>query len=484
MFDVSSEEITDGPLLRSLLVLAAPLLVQNVVQVGQQVIDLFWVGRLSGEAVAAIGLVFPLTTLLFAVVLVTPFVGTQVLVSQRVGRDDREAARRATFTGVAVGLGLAVVFGAATVLVSRPLIDLMTATRPAGVAGEVPRLAAAYLGVLALGLPLLVLTDTLEAAYVGWGDSRASLYMNVLAVALNLVLDPLLIFGVGPFPGLGIEGAALASVLGGGGGALLGFALVARGRNDGMLSRAAATLRFDEAYELLDVGLPTSGQRIAQQTARLVVVVVVFTVGGAAGLAAYSVGIRVAAVAVIPAAGLQQAGQSVVGQNLGAGRPDRADRATWLGVAVAGGGLAAIGAGQWLLPGVLTDLFVPSLDATGRALSIDYLRILAIGYPAIGAAYLLQAGFNGARRTRTSFAASLLQYWFVRVPVAVGGAYLLGFEPVAIYAVFWATTISNLVEMAGLGIYYRHEAGGGMFSRAAERAGADGRESGADAAAE
>lgn len=467
MLDLSAEDITEGPLLRALLVLAAPLLVQNVVQVAQQVIDLFWVGRLSGEAVAAIGLVFPITALLFAIVVFAPFVGTQVLVSQRIGRGDTEAARRATFTGLAVGFGLAVVFGVGTFLVAQPIVDLMTATLPDEARGAVPRLGVAYLGVIALGLPMMVLGDSLEAAYVGWGDSQASLYMNVMAVGLNLILDPLLIFGIGPFPRLGIQGAALATVIGGFGGAILGFMLVARGRNDGMVSWTAAVFRVDEAVELLDIGLPTTGQRIAHQTARLVLVVLVFTVGGAAGLAAYSVGIRVAAIAVVPAVGLQQAAQSIVGQNLGAAKPDRADRATWLGVAVAGCGLGIVGAGQWFLPGLLTDLVVPSLEADARALSIDFLRILAYGYPAIGAAYLLQAGFNGARRTRTSFMASLIQYWGVRVTIAAGGVIWLGY---GVGLVFWAVTISNIAVAVGLAAYTRREAAGGMFVRAAEHA--------------
>ena len=475
MFDLSPDDITEGPVLRALLVLAAPLLVQNLVQVLQQVVDLFWLGRLSGDAVAAVGLVFPLTSLLFAVVIFAPFVGTQVLVSQRIGADDAAGARNVVFVGLVAGAVLAVLGGAVAYVGARPATELLTSTRPKSVAGRVPELAAAYVSVVAVGLPVLTLADTAEGAFIGWGDSRAALYMNALAVAVNLVLDPLLIFGYGPVPGMGIEGAAAATIVGYGLGGLLGAAMIARGRNGAMLSRAAARLDPGRAREILGVGAPISGQQLAKQSADLLLVLVAFTLGGPAGLAAYTVGFRIASVAVIPSSSLRQAAQSVVGQNLGAGRIDRARRVTWLGAAVAAAVLGAVGIGQWAAPAAITRVFVPELGADALALAVEYLRVLAVGYPAIGALYLFQGGFNGAQRTRISFAASLLQYWGVRLPVAVvgGGMVSLGLGAMwGISAVFWAVTASNLAAAVGLALYYHYSAERGMLDRAAKAAAA------------
>ncbi len=176
---------------------------------------------------------------------------------------------------------------------------------------------------------------------------------------------------------------------------------------------------------------------------------------------------RVASVAVIPALGLQQAAQSVVGQNLGARSPDRARRATWIGVAIAAGGLAVVGALQWLFPLPIAEVFVPGASPAAAELTVDYLRILAYGYPAIGATYLVLAGFNGARRTRTSMVATLLQYWGVRVPVAALGAVTLG---LGVLAAFWAVTLSNVLAAVGAAIYYRYASGRGMLERAADEA--------------
>jgi putative MATE family efflux protein len=475
MFDLSPDDITDGPVLRAMLVLAAPLLVQNLVQVVQQVVDLFWLGRLGGSAVAAIALVFPVYNLLFALTGFVPFVGTQILVSQRVGGDDAEGARRALFTGLAVAVTVSVLVGGATVLVADDLLGLFALVRP-DVSSEaaVLDLAATYLSVTALGLPVLLLSDTTEAGFLGWGDSRTAMRMNVVAVAVNVVLDPLFIFGYAGFPELGIAGAALATVVGYGVGGCYGYVRLARGAHGGMLSRAAATLDLGEVRKLFDIGAPIAGQNVAKQLADVVLVTVAFAVGGSVALAAWAVGVRVAALAVIPAGGLQQAAQSVIGQNLGAGFVDRAHRATWQGAAVAAGALGLLGAGQWFLPELLVSTLAPELSGRGVELAVDYLRILALGYPAMGAMYLFQAGFNGASRTKTSFAASMAQYWGVRVPAAVlgTGVVLTGAWTLGVSAVFWAVTLSNVAAALGLAFYYYYSTEQGMLDRAAEDAAA------------
>jgi putative MATE family efflux protein len=465
MFDVSREEITEGPLLPALLTLAAPLLVQNLVMVGQQVVDLFWLGRLSGAAVSAVGLSFPVIGLLFSLTLFGPLIGTQVLVSQRVGGGSPEGARAAAATGLAIAGVIGVVVGAIVFFLIPFLVDLLTVADPSA-SGEFRGLAITYLRVFALGLAAVTLADTLEAAFVGWGDSRASLYINLVTVAVNIVLDPLLIFGLYGFPELAIAGAALATVISSVAGLVFGLALVARGRNDGMLSRAALPSIAD-ARELLDIGLPTAGQGAARQVASLVVVVIVFAASGAAALAAYLLGVRVSTVAFVPAQSLQQSAASVVGQNLGAGHTDRASRTTWVGVAVAGGTLTVIGAAQWLVPGAIVETIAPTLSPDAKALGVDFLRILAYGYPAIGAAYLLEAGFNAARQTRTSMVSTLVQFWAVRIPFALVVAVWLAYGAAG---VFWAITVSNIAAAVWLAAYYRYSVDDGMLSRAAEQA--------------
>ncbi|MDX1745170.1 MAG: MATE family efflux transporter, partial [Halobacteriales archaeon] len=328
--------------------------------------------------------------------------------------------------------------------------------------------ATAYLATYALGLPMIFLADTAEASLVGVGDSRGSFMLNGLAVGLNVLLDPLLIFGFGPIPALGVRGAALATIIGYSIGFGLAVVLFIRGRQGLILTREAVRVDTDRIREIVDVGLPNTGQRVGQQGARVVLIGIVSAVSGPAGLSAYTVGARVASIAFIPAQGLGQAAQSIVAQNLGAARHGRAQRATWIGAAIAIGGLGVVGVLQWFVPGPLTALFIPDASQQGAALTESYLRILAYGYPALGAVYMFAAGFNGARRTRITMMATLLQYWAVRVPIAVVGAITLGY---GVIAVFWAVTISNIVGATGSGIYYRHASANGMLVRAARRAG-------------
>ncbi len=471
MLDVSREEIVEGSLSRALLVLAAPLLVQNLVQVAQQVIDLFWLGRLGADAVAAVGLNFPLIALLSVVAIVT-IMGTQVLVSQRAGANELAAGRRAAVNGTALGFALGLIVGVATAVLARDIVGLFDTST------HVVEMAATYLAIYALAMPVFSASDTLESGFVGWGDTRAALYINALAVGINAVLDPFLIFGWWLFPELGVAGAALATGIGYTGGLLLGVGMALRGRSGFLIDRSVLVFSLADLREIVDIGWPNAAQSAASQAVRVVMIAIVAAAGGASAIAAYTIGARVASVAFIPASGLQQAAQSVVGQNLGSERPDRASRATWLGVGIAGGVLTLIGALQWLVPETLTLVFVPNATGAELELTVEYLRILAYGYWAIGATYLFRGGFNGARRTRTSLVATLLQYWAARLPIAAVGVYVLG---AGVVGVFWAVTLSNIVAAIGLAVYYRHEVADGMYERAAEVASGEDEGSKADA---
>ena len=465
MFALSTDDITEGPIHRALLVLAAPLLVQNAVRISEQVVDLYWVGNYSGDAVAALGLASPVLWFLLSTVISTSFVGTQVIVSQRVGADDEAGARRAAFTGLVVTLVLGLVVGGLIFLGVGPLLDLVAGARPGETVGAVPELARVYLEVLALGVVFAAVSDVIEAGFLGWGDSRASLYLNVTSVVLNLALDPVFIFGLGPVPEMGMQGAALASVSGWFGGMALGIALALRGRAGWIFTRAQATLDVEEFRELLSVGLPAGVQGATGTSAAMVMSVLVFATGGGAGLAAFTVGSRVSGVAFRATNALKQATQSVVGQNLGADNPRRAHRATWTAAALATVVLTVLGAIAWVAPAAIVTTFVPDVEAAGLDLGVTYLRILAIGFPAMGVLSLLKAGLNGARRTKTTMIASVTQQWGLQVPIAAVGGILLGG---GVTVVFWSRTAGMVVMALVVAAYYVRATRGGLLERAAQ----------------
>lgn len=463
-FDLSSEEITKGPITRALLVLAAPLLIQNMVRVAQQVVDLFWVGRYSSAAVAAIGLASPVVGFLLTSTISGAFVGTQILVSQRVGNNETRGARSAAFTGVVVASVLGVGIGVIVFLNVKALLDFITSISP-DTGGNVTRLATIYLEVIALGIVFAGLSDVVEAAFLGWGDSRAALYMNVISVVVNIGLDPVFIFGAGPIPAMGIRGAALATVAGYAAGFLSGAALVVHGRAGGIYSWTTVGLDIEELSKLLEIGLPQSVQGAARSIGGVAMVTVVFVVAGAPGLAAYTVVSRVGSLAFQGVLSLNHAAQTIVGQNLGAGNLKRATSTTWIGAGIASSTLTVIGLGQWFVPSFITHLFVPEMNGRSFVLAVAGLQIFAIGYPAEGVLSLIKAGFNGARRTKTSMVASLIQIWLLQLPIAIVGGILLTFGMVSI---FWAHTLSIIIVAVSLGGYYLYKTNDGMYAHATE----------------
>lgn len=465
MFDLSPEEITSGPLHRALAILSLPLLVQNLVRVAQNVIDLFWLGRLGGDAVAAVGIAYPTIGLILMFGAGITFIGTQVRVSQLVGADDLFGARKTAFNGLALAVVFGLVFGVVSYFAAPTLIGLMTSTQPQSAANHVTVLAIQYFQILALGMAAAASTDAIEAAFVAHGDSRAAFHINVISVVVNVTADPILIFGVGPAPALGIEGAALATVLGYTSAVLVGLTFILRGRSGGVLSRDALSLDLGEFREIIDIGLPPAAQRANRRLAEAIIVVIVFAAGGAAGITAYILGTRIASAAIIPANGLQSATQSVVGQNLGANEPGRAARTTGIGVAFVALLLTPVAVVQYAMSGGIVNLLAPDLSSAAFETTVQFLHILAYGYPAFGAVYVLQGGFNGASRSRVSFVTSIFQYWVVQLPIAALGGVILG---QSVVAVFWAATIGNVLTAIALGLYYYYSMQSGMFDTASE----------------
>lgn len=462
MLDVNREEITEGSIPKVLVALAIPLFAQNLALVAQQVVDLFWVGRLGADAVAAVGLATVLIGLVASLALQSFFKGCQIVTSQRVGAGVPRGARRVPANATPMAIVTAAVFGGLLALFATEAVVLLGAT------GSVAELAATYLTVYVLALVASAASDTLESGFTGWGDTRAALWVNLTAIVVNIGLDPFLIFGWWLFPELGIAGAALATAIGYGCGALFALWLATSGRREFQLTRADIEVDVEAVRKVVRVGIPVAVKDSGRQLARLIVVAVVTVVGGAAGIAAYYLGWQVATLAFVPPRGLGQAATSIVGQNLGADQPDRARETTWLSVAIAIGGLSLLGVVQWLFPAEIARIFVPDMSGAALELSVLYLKILAYGYPALGAIYTLSAGFDGASRTRVSMYAILLQYWTVRVPIAVVGAFVL---MAGMPAVFWAVTLSNVAAALGLGVYYHYSTSNGMLLRAAQDAG-------------
>lgn len=464
-FDQSSERITGGPVGRIFLILAGPIFVQNMVHVVQQVIDLYWIGRFSSDGVAAVGLATPILLFLLQSSISATFVGTQVLVSQRIGADDELGAQRSLFNGLVLTLFIGLGIGGLIFFNVDTLLELISSVRPGQVQGDVLLLTKQYLSIIALGVVFAGLSDVVEAAFLGWGDSRATLYINVATVVVNSILTPIFMFGIGSIPSMGIEGAALGTVSGYVAGLLLGVLFMLWGPH-GLLSWSAWNVDIPLMRELLDIGLPQAVKGSAETTGNFLIVILIFVVAGSAGLVAYTVSSRVGSIAFRTTISFNQAAQTIVGQNIGAGDPSRAIKTVRTGAFTSVCIMAVFASVQYLFPDIITQILSPSLNGRGFELATVALQILAISYPASAILSLVKAGFNGAKRTKTTMVASLVQTWGIHIPLAAGAVLLFSYD---IYAVFWTNTIATFVVTVGLGGYFIYQTEHGMYQRAVEQ---------------
>lgn len=402
-------DTTTGPILRKLAVLAWPLVIGNLLQTAYNIVDIFWVGRVSREAVAAVALMFPLSWM-FVSTAMGITAATIALVSQYVGADrDREADQVVAQT-MLLAIAVSAVLGVIGWIFRRQILRLM------GASGQVFIDALAYIEVIFLALPLTFLFLGFRAALQGAGDTKTAMWLVVASVLVNVVLDPILILGWGPAPALGTRGAGWATFVARGLATLLGIGVLLYG-GFGVRLRLG-DLRPDPKTlaTLIRIGAPASADGWARSVATVVMASFV-TPFGSAAIAAYGVGVRIMSVTWSVAGAVGQATATGVGQNLGAGQPDRSSRVGWVATAATMGILAGFATLTLWIPDTLIRLFVD--DQATVAEGVVFLWIVAPFWAFFGGVMVIQGGFRGAGRTDIAMVLSLLSRWVFRLPVAV-----------------------------------------------------------------
>ncbi len=420
-----SSQITSGPLPRAILGLATPMLVAALLQNLQSLIDLFWVGRLGPRAVAAVAVSGTIVMLLYPM-LMGLGTGTVALVARAVGARDYAGAGNAA----GQSLMLAVVLGAAGGLLGWWLTDDLL--RLLGTPADVLQDGHDYLRIILLGSISVFVLLMGNAALQGAGDTITPMYIMGASNLLNIVLDPLLIFGPGPFPALGVSGAAVATVLAQGLAGAVGITILLTGRTRLRLHWRQLRPDWSMAWRILRIGLPGSGQMLSRSLMSAVLMRIVAGLGTAA-VAAYGTGLRFHMIILMPAFALGGAAATMVGQNLGAGQPERARRGAWLatGMDMAFMALAAV-----LMMGFakeLTGLF--NKDPEVVRLGARYLVIVSPFYVAAALGIVLGRALNGAGDSLAPMICTVVSLWGLQVPLAL---YLPRIWSPPIEGVWWA----------------------------------------------
>ncbi|WP_368408656.1 MATE family efflux transporter [Halorussus salilacus] len=439
--------MTTGAITPKLMSLSWPLVAGNLLQTFYNLADMFWVGRVSPEAVAAVSLMFP-TSWMFVSVAMGLTAASVALVSQHVGAgNDRRAdnvVAQTVLLAVAVGLTLATVGFA----VREPLVSLV------GAEGQVYTDALAYIEVLFVAIPFTFLFFVFRAVLRGAGDTKTAMWLMVISAGLNVVLDPFFILGWGPFPEWGTRGAAVATLISRVLVALVGIYILVRG--DWGVRLRLEDLRPDRPVmkKLVTVGSPATVDGAARSFAAVAMAALVARFGPIP-TAAYGVGVRLMSVSWTVSGAVGQAAATGVGQNLGADTPDRAAEVTWKATAGTMAVLFGAGALMFAFPAEAMRVFIrePAVVAEG----VDFLRIIAPFLAFFGGLMVVQGGFRGAGDTTVAMALSFLSRWVFRIPLALLFAYqgtvTLGGVSVAGFAwgtdgLWWAWSASALGSFA------------------------------------
>lgn len=416
-------DYTRGPIAPALVALSVPMVLEMFMQAVFEVADVWFVARLGPAPVAAVGLSAALVVLVFAVSIGLSM-AVQAIVARRIGEGDPDGAAAAVVQAVGLGILISTVVAVVGVVEADTLLRLM------GAEDDVVEAGRGYLQVLMGSNGTIMLLFLFNAVFRGTGEASHSMRVLWIANLLNVVLDPIFIFGFGPVPAMGTTGAAIATTMGRLVGITLQIYLLTRGRTRLRFSRAGFRLQADIMRRLMTVAWPAVVQFLVG-TASFVALTRIVAMYGSDALAGFTVAQRILVFVVLPALGLGNAAATMVGQNLGAGFPDRADASVRLSSRAALVIMGIGGAATLLVAEPLIRLFThdPGVVSAGTLC----LRVIAFGFPLRAVVLTLIQSFNGAGDTTTPTWINLVAYWIVQIPAALLLARTADLGPVGIY---------------------------------------------------
>jgi putative MATE family efflux protein len=370
--------------------------------------DAFFVSRLGNDAVATIGLTEAIITLIFAIAMGMSM-GTTAMVARRIGEKNRPAAGVAAVQSLLLGLGIAAVTAIPGIHFAPELLGFMGGSRELVAAGS------GYTAVMLGGSVTLILLTLLNAVFRGAGDAAAAMRVLWLANGINIVLDPCLIFGLGPFPVMGVTGAAVATTVGRGTGVLFQFWILFKG---------TSRIKLVASHVVPDWGVMAALVRVSMGgilqfligTASWVFLIGIIGRFGSAVVAGYTIAIRIIVFAILPAWGLSNAAATLVGQNLGAKRPDRAEASVWKTGFYNMLFLVSLALVLIVFAPFFIGIF--SRDSAVIASGVDCLRCICYGYGFYAYGMVMLQAFNGAGDTFTPTIINLICYWCLQIPAA------------------------------------------------------------------
>jgi putative MATE family efflux protein len=382
------------------------------------VVDIFWVSRLGANAVATVGITESVMTIVYAIGSGLSM-ATTALVARRIGEKDKNRAGKAAFQAIILAVFVSSLISVPGIIWARPFLRLM------GASEEMIAEGFWYPAIMFGTNGIVMLLFIINAIFRSSGDAAISMRVLWIANLLNLILDPILIFGFGPIPALGIKGAAIATASGRSLAVIYQFYLLFRSHHRIHLTRKSIEFQPRVMISLLKIAAGGIIQNLIA-TSSWIFLVRIIAVFGAAALAGYTIAIRIIMFLLLPAWGLSNAAATLVGQNLGAGFPERAERSVKITsyINMVYMGIASLSMIIW--PEVFIRIFIQ--DAEVIAQGIITLQVVSLGFVFYGLSMVMVQGFNGSGDTMTPSLINFICFWLIEIPLAWILAIVLGME--------------------------------------------------------
>lgn len=404
----SEQDFTEGSIGRAIVLLSVPMILEMMMESLFGIVNVFYVARLGAEAIATVGLTESLLTIIFGIAIGLSM-ATTATIARRTGEKDPAGAAVAAVQSIIIGVIISLPVALVGIAFAPALLRLM------GAEASVIELGSGYTSIIFGGNVCIMLLFLINAIFRGAGDAAVAMRALWLANIVNFILDPCFIFGLGPFPELGVTGSAIATTIGRGTGVVYQLWILLSGRSRVSVGREHLRLDVPVMLKLLRISLGGMFQFLVA-TASWLGLTRIIAVYGSAALAGYTLSLRILIFAMLPSWGMSNAAATLVGQNLGAGKPERAERS----VMFAGLSNVVFLAIVALIFVVFTERIIGifTTDASVVAYGVSSLRIISYGFIFYGYGMVMVQAFNGAGDTFTPTLINLGCYWLFQIPLA------------------------------------------------------------------
>lgn len=404
----SEQDFTEGKLSRAILLLSIPSVLEMVMESVFVIVDIYFVSKLGADAVATVGITESMITIIYAIAIGLG-TATTSMVSRRIGEKKPESASNAAFQAIMTGLAVSFIIGIPGAIFAEKLLGFMGASR------NIIENMSGYTRIMLGGNIVIMMLFIINAVFRSAGDAAVAMKVLWIGNIINIILDPIFIFGLGPFPEMGVTGAAIATNIGRGSAVLVQFYLLFFGNKRIRLSVKNITIDFRIMLKLLKLSFGSIGQNLIGTTSWIALVRII-SIFGSEVVAGYTIAIRIIGFTILPSWGISNASSTLVGQNLGAKKPERAERAVWVTGWVNMILLGIIGLILVIFPEFFIRLFIDNENVIKSG--VLGLRIISIGFIAYGLGMVLVNSFNGAGDTSTPLKINVFAFWLVEIPLA------------------------------------------------------------------